>query len=378
MSAVDRPFVPGEADRRGGLAAWLDRLAASPRRSVLALIFLSLAIFLPGIASVPPTDRDESRFIQATRQMHETGNYVDIRFQDEVRYKKPVGIYWLQAATTWPFGGAEAPIWAYRLPSLIGALVAVIGVFFCGRTLFGPREGLYAALLFAPTLLLGVEAHLAKTDAALLAVIVVAHAVLARVWTERQAGNPHALSLPLALLFWAALGLGILIKGPIAPFVCAATCIGLSIYARSFRWLAALRPGAGVLLLAAIVLPWLIAIAIVSNGAFFGDAVLKDFLAKVGSGQESHGAPPGTYLALFPLTAWPLAVPVILAIPGIFRARRDPAVLFCLFWAIPGWIAFEAAATKLPHYILPFLPPLALLAGAQLARAGASVQPAVA
>src|SRR5207248_3868320 len=53
---------------------------------------------LPGFFAIPPVDRDEARFAQATKQMLETGDYVDIRFQDEVRYKKPVGIYWLQAA----------------------------------------------------------------------------------------------------------------------------------------------------------------------------------------------------------------------------------------------------------------------------------------
>ena len=57
----------------------------------------ALLAFLPGFFQIPPIDRDEARFAQATKQMIETGDYVDIRFQDEVRYKKPVGIYWLQA-----------------------------------------------------------------------------------------------------------------------------------------------------------------------------------------------------------------------------------------------------------------------------------------
>ena len=55
-------------------------------------------MFLPGFFNIPPIDRDEARFAQATKQMVETGDFVDIRFQDDVRYKKPVGIYWLQAA----------------------------------------------------------------------------------------------------------------------------------------------------------------------------------------------------------------------------------------------------------------------------------------
>ena len=64
-----------------------------------ALAALCLALFLPGFFTLPPTDRDEARFAQATRQMLESGDFVDIRFQDEARHKKPVGIHWMQSAT---------------------------------------------------------------------------------------------------------------------------------------------------------------------------------------------------------------------------------------------------------------------------------------
>ena len=70
---------------------------SSHARAVAVLVLAALLAFLPGFFQIPPTDRDEARFAQATKQMLETGEYVDIRFQDEVRYKKPVGIYWLQA-----------------------------------------------------------------------------------------------------------------------------------------------------------------------------------------------------------------------------------------------------------------------------------------
>ena len=62
------------------------------------LLLCGLLLFLPGFFNIPPIDRDEARFAQATKQMVETGDFIDIRFQDDVRYKKPVGVYWLQAA----------------------------------------------------------------------------------------------------------------------------------------------------------------------------------------------------------------------------------------------------------------------------------------
>ncbi|HEX3952380.1 MAG TPA: glycosyl transferase, partial [Stellaceae bacterium] len=76
---------------------------------------------MPGISTIPPLDRDEARFTQATRQMLETGDFLRIRFQDEARNKKPAGIYWLQAAAVSAFSSAESTaIWPYRLPSLLG------------------------------------------------------------------------------------------------------------------------------------------------------------------------------------------------------------------------------------------------------------------
>jgi len=90
---VGTPFAPAR-----GLAAALDYAASSHRRAAVLLVVFSLVAFLPGFFQIPPVDRDEARFAQATKQMLETHEYVDIRFQDEVRYKKPVGIYWPQAA----------------------------------------------------------------------------------------------------------------------------------------------------------------------------------------------------------------------------------------------------------------------------------------
>jgi 4-amino-4-deoxy-L-arabinose transferase-like glycosyltransferase len=109
----------------------VDFAVGSHARAVAVLLAVALLGFLPGFFSIPPIDRDEARFAQATKQMVESGEYVDIRFQDEVRYKKPVGIYWLQAgvvktASALGFPHALTTIWLYRIPSLIGAIAAVL------------------------------------------------------------------------------------------------------------------------------------------------------------------------------------------------------------------------------------------------------------
>jgi 4-amino-4-deoxy-L-arabinose transferase-like glycosyltransferase len=113
------------------LASVFDYVAASNRRAAVALLVVCLLGFLPGIFQIPPVDRDEAYFAQATKQMIETGDYVDIRYQDDVRYRKPVGIYWLQAAvvntaSALGLANARTTIWFYRMPSLIGAIGAVL------------------------------------------------------------------------------------------------------------------------------------------------------------------------------------------------------------------------------------------------------------
>src|SRR5207253_4856171 len=105
-------------------------VTASNVRAIACLAFVCLVAFLPGFFQIPPMDRDETRFAQATKQMVETGDFIDIRFQDEVRYKKPVGIYWLQAlavetASALGLPRAQVRIWLYRIPWLVGAIGAV-------------------------------------------------------------------------------------------------------------------------------------------------------------------------------------------------------------------------------------------------------------
>jgi 4-amino-4-deoxy-L-arabinose transferase-like glycosyltransferase len=332
----------------------------------LLLVLLSLALFLPGQKSLPPLDRDEARYAQATTQVFETGNFLDIRFQDQPRYLQPAGIYWLQASSVALLSTPEArQIWAYRVPSLIGATLSVLLTAWLGNLLFGAPVGFLAAVLLAVSLILGVEARMAKIDAVLLAVVLAAQAALARIYLASTAGREARLSWAAAG-FWLALGVGVMLKGPIVPLVAAGTILLLAISERRFAWLRQLRPAWGLPLMLIVVLPWLIAIGVISEGAFFSDAVGHSMLGKVAVGQQSHGAPPGYHLAAFSLTFWPGSLFAVFAAGFVWAKRREPAVRFCLCWIVPTWIVFELIATKLPHYTLPTYPAIACLAAAGL------------
>ncbi len=347
-------------------------------KGAVLLTLLCLALWLPGFFSLPPGDRDESRFAQASKQMNETGDYVRIMNGAVPRLRKPIGIYWLQAPFAAVAGavfaepgsgqqGLANPIWPYRIPSLLGGIAAVLATASAGRLLTpGPRQAMLAGGMLAGCLILAAETHIAKTDAALLGVTTIAMAVLARAW----------LGVPVrrwqAAAFWLAVATGILLKGPITPMVAGLAAGVLCAWERRAAWLAALRPAWGVPLMLACVAPWFVAIGLATHGAFFAQAVGGDLAGKLAGGAEAHGGFPGLHLLLIPLLAFPFSAAVVVAIPAAWAVRREPATRFLIAWALPAWLVFEAVPTKLPHYTLPLYPALFLLA----ARLAPARQPA--
>ena len=338
-------------------------------RPYALLVLLCLGLYLPGLVNLPVTDRDEARFAQATRQMLESHDFLDIRFQNKERNKKPAGIYWLQAASVSLFGNAESnAIWPYRLPSLLGATLASLMTFGLGASLIGRKAALLGAAMLAASLGVVVEAHLAKTDAVLLACVVAAQWALGRTYLDSREGR--ATGWRFAFMFWLAQAAGILVKGPVAPAVSALTAAALAIADRDGRWLKSLRPLYGILLLAAIVLPWLVAISSATHGAFLRQSLGTDFFGKLIGVQQDHGAPPLYYLLLLSVTFWPGVLFLGPAIAWAWKHRRGTAERFLIAWAVPFWIVVELVPTKLPNYILPAYPALALMVGRALLAAG--------
>ena len=352
------------APRRDSTPGFLSLETARPR---LLLALFCLVLWLPGFFTLPPGDRDESRFAQATKQMLETGDFVRIQNGTEARNRKPIGIYWLQtpfAAAAGALGIAQAnPVWPYRIPSALGALVAVLATFQLAAPLLGRQPALLGAAFLASALILSVEAHIAKTDAAMLGSIVLAMGVLARAYLR-----PGTIRARHVILFWLALAASILLKGPIGFMVAGLTALTLGIADRHWTWLRQLRPAWGVPLMIAAVLPWFVAIGLATSGKFFADAVGGDLGRKLSSGDDAHWGPPGLHLLLLPILALPATAALPATLLAAWRDRTDPVTRFLLAWLVPSWLVFEAVPTKLPHYTLPLYPAICLLAAAWLLR----------
>lgn len=340
-----------------------------PLPALVIIAALALAAGLAGIFTVPVLDRDEARFAQASAQMLESGNLVEIRFQDTPRHKKPAGIHWLQAGAVALMSSESArEIWAYRLPSVLGAVLAALAAYLAGVRLAGRRAGFAAGSLLAVTILLGMEAGIAKTDAMLCATAAFAFYGLTGLRTAHDAGQARR----FALIVWIAMAAGVLIKGPVTPMAAGLCVLALIAFERRIRWALPLAWWPGPLIGAAIVLPWLIAVQLATDGAFLSQALGEDIGPKLVSGHESHAGPPGYHLLLLPV----LFLPSIAFLPAGLRAawtrlRRGgvaaDAMRTALAFALPVLVVFELLPTKLPHYGLPAYPALAVIAGLGLA-----------
>ena len=191
------------------LTAIVDFAVGTHARAATVLLVVALLSFLPGFFSIPPIDRDEARFAQATKQMIESRDYIDIRYQNEVRYKKPVGIYWLQAtATAIAGGGHDNHIWTYRLPSLAGAIAASWLTVWIALAVTGAEGAFLAGLLMLGSVLLTAEATIATTDAVLLACALAVQGVLLRLYRAARDPDAPQPSRRLVVAGWIACAAG--------------------------------------------------------------------------------------------------------------------------------------------------------------------------
>ncbi len=375
------------------------------------VILAALATYLAGGGSVHLWDRDEAWYAQSSKQMVESGNWVVTYFLDQPRFSKPIFVYWCQALCMKVLGPTER---AARLPSAIAMTItlAILAVSI-GRTL-GARRAFYTVLVFASSVMVIASAKMCLTDSVLLTFLTTAQLCLFAIyWRGRSRASviagpdcarpspqsrpaitlapltpaPETVSTPetvsgsvfsgphiaawLPVVFWLAVAFAGLTKGPIVLAVLLASLIALACLEvggqwRSFaawksavRWWRELRPLLGILIIAAVVAPWLVA-------AYFRDPVhVKNMflepLRHTTSNQDGQWILPGYYL----VAIWPTFFPwCVLLPPALYHAwcrRRAAHIRFVLAIVLGNWLLAEVMVTKLPHYLLPSFAALAFL-----------------
>jgi 4-amino-4-deoxy-L-arabinose transferase-like glycosyltransferase len=303
-------------------------------------------------------DRDEPRFAQATVEMLASRDWLVPTFNGAWRLDKPALVYWLMSVPMRVFG---ADAWSARLCSAIALGAASLATFAAARRMYGARCGWWSQVFLALAPLALVEGSLATTDATLLACLTGAFAV----WVHALLDGVRARHV-IALAVCA--GAAQLAKGPVALALVAASC-GLSLVlvrrgpfaVRRLAWSAALACVLGTL----VFLTWALPANAATQGEFLRRGIGHHVLERATSPLESHGA--SFFVAL------PYYVPVVLlgcAPASVFlyaawrrwRTRHSVAGALLLAWSAPCFVLMTLAATKLPHYVLPLLPALAIAA----------------
>ncbi|HET9208984.1 MAG TPA: glycosyltransferase family 39 protein [Thermoanaerobaculia bacterium] len=330
------------------------------------------AILIAFLALTPWTtlwDRDEPRFAEAAVEMLASGNYLYPTFNGHLRPDKPILIYWLMALSARLLGATELGL---RFWAPVGLALTALLTWWTGRRLLSPRAGLWAMAVLATTPLTLMEGLAATTDAVLLAAITGALAAFAAALSR----GPRGLHL---VALTAALGLAQLAKGPVGLAVPVLAMLG------ALGWLAwRERAGRGtggyvlLIVLAAVLgtgifLLW----AVPANEATFGEfarlGVGHQVVDRSLSPMEGHGGnrllslPYYLIVALAGFAPWTLYLPgaASAVLGGRVGGPRPRALL--VGWVAPVFVMFTLIATKLPHYLLPVWPALALAVGGTLA-----------
>ncbi len=329
------------------------------KKLVYKIVFFIFCLipFFSGLDSIPPLDRDESRFVQSTYQMIETNDYINIKFLDEIRAKKPIGIYWAQSIFANIFG--EDKISSYRYVSTLGALITILILWKFSQILFGQKASLFVVSASMISLLFIFESHVAKTDTLLLSLITLQQFLLLKIILNKEKSILFDLIMPISM--WLVLGIGFLIKGPISLVIFILTLSSYVLWNKDINLLKNIRLFWGIICFMIIVLPWVFIIQKTTDGLFFQKAINEDFLPKLLSEQESHGGYPGYYFLISSLIFWPLASFFPLAFFFVKNNLSNLGIRFLICWLVPFWIIIELIPTKLFHYPLPIFSPLILI-----------------
>lgn len=391
--------------------AWFQK-ASSSWQGGFALLVLCLCTFLPGLTTIPPVDRDEARFAQASRQMVESGTvegWVVPRVQERARLNKPPLIYWLQAGcvkVAEAVGVEKAAdwIWLYRVPSLLAGIIAVLATWRLGLRMFEARAAWLAAALLAVCPVMVWEVRQARADMVLLAATTVAMGALFSIWHADHESKVARLKLKQSrVLFWGAMTVAVMVKGPIAPMIATLTLGALALMRRKRGVMGRLGLVPGMVCVVVSIGVWVGLVANEVGWETYFKTIYDETIGRSMSPKEGHAGPPGYHLLLASALFWPGSLLTGLALVRTWQHGMGPtesraesglsdeprpdvswfermwgaikrrlqhgaqgrqAELYLLAWTIPAWLFFEfAVATKLPHYTMPLYPALALMNG---------------
>ncbi len=344
-------------------------------RPYLFLTLLCVLLYLPGISKIPVIDGDEAVFIQSTKQMMESHQYLFPQYQEDVISYNPMGANYIQSFFVKVFYSdiGNAPAWLYRLPSFLGGWLGVMLTFVFGKYLFDKRAAFLASSLLASSLLLVVQAHMAGAEslnmAASVAVLGAMGISYIKTRYKDELNNFLCNSWVLSLIFWASVAASFVLKGPAIFIMVALAYVCISFNDGKWKWVLELKPWYGLILFFALVSPWIFAVAEQYGVGYFAkywSEVVYPLLTGEG---YNKSAPFGYYVLFISLFYWPSS---LFLWPGLVGAKREierPSFRFCVAWLIPYIIVLEMIPYKDSVFVLPLFPAMSYVVAGTVLRA---------
>lgn len=338
------------------------------KRLLLWLLFLLAAlIWFANLDYRHLVKTDEGRYAEISREMVASGDWVTPRLNDIKYFEKPALQYWATAAAFTAFGEHE---WTVRLWSALTGFFGIALVWFAGRRLFGPGAGFHAALILGSSLLYALIGHINTLDMGV--TFFMTAAMIGFLLAQRPGADSRENRLWMHVA-WAAAAFSVLSKGLIGLILPGAVLVIYTLIQRDWGMWKRLHLLTGSLLFFAITMPWFVAVSL-ANPEFFHFFFIHEHFERFLT--KAHGR----------YQPWWYFVPVLIAgilpwvglmFDALVRAwKKEPAEggafqpkRFLLIWAVFIYFFFSISSSKLPSYILPIFPALALLMGERLSRA---------
>jgi len=346
-----------KGDRERGPAQAPTRSPRDPR--LCLLLGGSAILFLGGLGWLPLFGRDEALYAEAAREMLAGGDWITPYVNGVFFFEKPPLYYWLAGISYSIFGVSP---FAARLPAALAAIITVLLTFLITSRLWGHRAGLLAGLALATSLQMAMIGRMGIMDVPLTCLVTAALFAYAR-W--RRHGRPQAVAA-----FGALTGLAFLLKGLAGGLAPAIAVVHTLAYRRGPRRISVNSVLLAAAAFAVVAAPWFAAI-IARHGDTFIDIFIKQQHGQRMTHQmQSHGGPVFYYLALIAVSFFPWVV----FLPAGIR-HREPRDEQKSFWRslLVVWIAvvlipFSLVSTKLPGYVTPLFPAMAMLVGVEIDR----------
>lgn len=336
------------------------------KRALLVLLLLALVAWFGTLDYRKLIKTDEGRYAEISREMAVSGDWLTPRLNGIKYFEKPPLQYWATAAAFKAFGFHE---WTARLWTALTGFLTVLVVWWSGRKLFGAPAGNYAALVLISNLYFVAMGHFNALDMGLTLFTTLALAGFC--CAQRDGATQQEQKLGM-LVTWAAMAFAVLSKGLIGIVLPGMTLLLYSIFARDWAPWRRLYLIPGTLIFLAIAAPWFVAVSIV-NPEFPWFFFIREHFLRYATDEARREGPVYyfVWILLIGMLPW-----MVVMLDTLWRAARernredgtlDRPALILLIWTIFVFVFFSISRSKLPSYILPIFPALALLMGKRLA-----------